>query len=62
MTVPILTIPLLLSLCVVLAACFWRLPERRGDYDFGRPLAAAAHLAVGVIALLLVWLVYFALT
>lgn len=59
MTLPFWTIPALLTAAIVCAACFWPIRSPGGGYNFGAAFEAALHVGLGVIAILVVWLIYF---
>lgn len=56
-----------LGLCCIatvilwVAIIAWPGPKSRGDYDFYAPIVALMFGGAGVIATLVIWLVYFAL-
>jgi hypothetical protein len=53
---------LIATLIIVSAAIFWPVSKPSGGmFDFGPSFEAAIHLIVGIIAALVVWLLYFAL-
>lgn len=62
MLIPVIMIPVLLTAAVIGAVMLWPLPPSRGDYSFGSAFSALLHVGVGVIAILTVWLIYFAIT
>ena len=60
MTVPLWTIPLLLTGIVGAAAALWPVKSQGGGtYNFGEALELVARIVLGVFAILIVWLVFF---
>lgn len=51
-----------LTAVIWLLLAFWPMAPARGDYDFGWAVYSFLRLVVGVIATLLVWLFYLAVT
>lgn len=59
LSLPYWSIPLGLTVLIWVVVSVLPLPRSRGDYDFLQPIIGLFHLACGVIATLVVWLVYF---
>lgn len=59
-TIPSWSIPLIMTIIFMIIAIRSG-PESSGDYDFGSSFVALLCLAGGVIASLILWVIYFAM-
>ena len=58
-TLPFWVIPAVLTVVIWTAAIYWPKGESHGGYPFGEALVATFHIALGIIATLVVWLIFF---
>ena len=53
-------VPVIVTIVLWVAVVLWPIENSGGDYNFGQAFDALAHLVVGVIVTLLIWLAWFA--
>lgn len=57
--VPLWVIPAVLTIVVWLFAFLWPIKSSGGAYDFTGSILAVWHMLLGLIATLVIWLVFF---
>lgn len=59
-TVHLWMIAVAATVAIAVSAVLWPVSKGGGDYNFAPAFDAALHFGLGVVAMLVVWLAYFA--